>query len=353
MKHYPVVFFTNREKDLPYLAVAVRSLAANCSEPEKLQVHVLWLDLSSTALERLAQSWADLPLRYTFHEIEEPAREMVQADSRFGYWAYLWFDRFVSPDCRRVLLLDSDVLAFGDITDLWQLDMEGKAVGAVLDPFGRSAGYGESLSKAAPNLGYEFGPDDPYFNTGVLLVDMNRWRERDVTEEVSRKFEGGFAELTFHDQDTLNLMFRGDIVSLSPKWNMIEQTELYKGWPFDLYRETEPPLEYFETKIRHFAGLIKPDIPWIRRSERQAYYRHLDATEWRGLRSPAQQTLQGRILADVLELHYLISRGLQQRVLRHTWRRIASHLRVAPHSLFIYPGIPFYRVWLKLRRRFD
>lgn len=68
----------------------------------------------------------------------------------------------------RALYLDSDVLVRGDLKQLWNIDLQGKAVGAVTD-----IGF---------PMGHDHSTKAPYFNAGVLLIDLAK--ARGVIDEV-------------------------------------------------------------------------------------------------------------------------------------------------------------------------
>ena len=79
----------------------------------------------------------------------------------------------------RVLYLDGDVLCTSPgLSELFSLDMEAKPVAAVRDAFTRRMIDSFELPglAALPTI----APQDMYFNSGVLLIDTERWRNLDI-----------------------------------------------------------------------------------------------------------------------------------------------------------------------------
>src|SRR5262249_44225277 len=76
----------------------------------------------------------------------------------------LFIVELLPPDVHRVLYLDCDIIVRGDVEGLWNYDLYDSVVGAVEDP---NMHYKEKLGLL---------PGQPYFNAGVLLVDLDRWR---------------------------------------------------------------------------------------------------------------------------------------------------------------------------------
>jgi len=127
------------------------------------------------------------------------------------YYARLGIGSFVSAG--RALYLDADVVVIGPLDRLWDLDLGDKMILAVKD---RKIAHLRDdcpwpLTEAAGQL--------PYFNTGVLLIDLDRWRE-EGTEARAMELAGeaGMA-CRWYDQTVLNFLLRERIGPLPEKWN--------------------------------------------------------------------------------------------------------------------------------------
>ncbi|KAL7281988.1 hypothetical protein ACG7TL_003455 [Trametes sanguinea] len=102
----------------------------------------------------------------------------------------------------RVLYLDADVLVRADLKELWDTDLQGKAIAAAMD------------------VGYPSGHDGvkrgPYFNAGVLLVDLAAARKKlDSLVTLAADMSGS----KLKDQDALNVHFADDWLPLDLAWN--------------------------------------------------------------------------------------------------------------------------------------
>ncbi|RRG18751.1 glycosyltransferase family 8 protein [Weissella viridescens] len=172
-------------------------------------------------------------------------------------------------DVPRLLYLDCDMVCLGDLTPLWETDLHGKVVGAVEDQ-----GYVKRL--------HEMGVDDrpgQYFNAGLLLIDVERWRTEHITEKTRKLCNEHPESLRYQDQDALNAIFDGDWVYIDPKYNL--QSHLAKG------EDGENPI--VERQAIEQAALEAPvivhytnfDKPWLIKENhlhplRQYYYDYLD-----------------------------------------------------------------------------
>jgi len=94
-----------------------------------------------------------------------------------------------------VLYLDCDLVVSGDLEGLWQTDLQGSYLAAVPEPYLVTSHWG-------------FGPEDTYFNSGVLLIDVARWREENLLPALLQFAEAHSSDFDCHDQDVLNHVCR-------------------------------------------------------------------------------------------------------------------------------------------------
>lgn len=141
----------------------------------------------------------------------------------------------------RALYLDSDVLVRGDLRPLWETDLQGKMVGAVTD-----VGY---------PLGHENMARQPYFNAGVLLMDLAKIRGSiDGAKGLASKMR----EAKFRDQDFLNTQFANEWIPLPLQWNA-QGLGTYAGLP-SKDRDLLCLDDMNDPHIVHFTGPINPGL---------------------------------------------------------------------------------------------
>jgi lipopolysaccharide biosynthesis glycosyltransferase len=119
---------------------------------------------------------------------------------------------FLEPGSR-YLYVDADTVVRHDLSILWNQKMD-YPVAAVLDAH---IGWISSPSMWRPWVVEEIPSMSPYLNTGVMLIDIDRWNQSELTEK-TLNFLNKY-ELPCVDQDALNLVLRGDFGQLEPKYN--------------------------------------------------------------------------------------------------------------------------------------
>jgi lipopolysaccharide biosynthesis glycosyltransferase len=181
-----------------------------------------------------------------FHDLEDDLfRELptTRSITRSTYTRII-LDRFVDRAHSRVLYLDADIIVGKDVSQLWNVDLGDRTLGAVQDHF-----------RAAPqDIG--FAEDERYFNAGVLLIDMQRWRDRKGERRVLDILERGDLTLDWMDQDALNLALRNDVHWLDIGWNWQPRCADVPAEFLGLSQEryvslrNDPPLIHYTTSFK-------------------------------------------------------------------------------------------------------
>ena len=134
---------------------------------------------------------------------------------RGGYTTYLkLFALDEIRDADRVLYLDSDVIVKRDISSVFDcLDRTDAPLAMAEDM---------TVSFRAAYKKYLFGEGGEhviYYNAGVILFDLPRWREYGCEKRVLEFIQSDQKRLMYCEQDILNILFRGRIETLSNTYN--------------------------------------------------------------------------------------------------------------------------------------
>ena len=125
----------------------------------------------------------------------------------------IWYRTFLPDllsDAARVVYLDCDTLVLGDIADLAGVELDGCAIGAVHNV---SLGNDADVARAGLTDGVR------YFNSGVLVLDLDAWRRDGIAERVRAEARSA-PNAPFPDQDALNAVLAHRRQPLSPRWNV-------------------------------------------------------------------------------------------------------------------------------------
>lgn len=170
--------------------------------------------LSKASLDKLSYIESTYPNASISHSCHSLARFVSlptqgENNSHITYLRLL-LDSILPQSVSKCVYLDCDVLVCADIAGLFSYELHGALLGAV-----RDLAFNDASSACRNHLGF-------YFNAGVLLLDMEKWRESKASERLFHLIATR-PEITqgFHDQNLLNECFCDEVCELPFGWNVI------------------------------------------------------------------------------------------------------------------------------------
>jgi lipopolysaccharide biosynthesis glycosyltransferase len=234
-------------------------------------VHVLHRpDAPREDRERLAQVVGEFGATLNFL----PVRDTHDARSHSPYFPdAVWYRIFLPellPGLDKVLYLDSDIVVLQSLDALWHTDVSGHALGAVTNPM-------PAIHRNYPTDVLGLAPED-YFNSGVLLLNLQRLRQQHAREDLLA-YAAQHPANACPDQDALNALFHDSRLRLHLRWNY--QTALLDLRPCEI---PIPAAEVGEAAadpaIVHFSGPFKPWMYLCRDPWREHFLHHARRTPW-------------------------------------------------------------------------
>ena len=130
---------------------------------------------------------------------------------------YLWlFAPYLLPkEVDRALYLDADIVNMNAVKDFYSQDFEDRLFVAmdykiknqIIQPFN--------------NLRLRTKDADNYFNTGIVLMNIQKLREERTAKEISEAVVDNKAILILPDQDVFNYLYHGEIIENPWLYNVI------------------------------------------------------------------------------------------------------------------------------------
>lgn len=159
----------------------------------------------------------------------------------------LLLDTFL-PKLEKVLYLDCDLFVTDSLLPIWRTELGDTFLAAAEDGLIRSGCGGEPYLRKVRLPG-------PYFNSGVLLIDLNKWKAYRIGERAIAELKNEPIRCGFLDQDALNILLTGKWTKLADKWNLVlSRHPLASRW-HDFFPWKGDALE---KGIYHFTGVGKP-----------------------------------------------------------------------------------------------
>ncbi|KAJ7974487.1 Hexosyltransferase [Quillaja saponaria] len=220
--------------DLEYLRgsiAAVHSVVKHTSCPENVFFHFIASDSSTVNKDKLARivksTFPSLSFQvYVFNQklvqnlISSSIRQALENPLNY---ARSYLADMLEPCVKRVIYLDSDTIVVDDIQKLWGISLTGsKVIGAPEYCHANFNGYFSSEFWSDPEFFRVFaGKRLCYFNTGVMVMDLMRWREGDYTRKIEKWMEIQ-RERRIYELGSLPpflLVFGGEVQAIEHSWN--------------------------------------------------------------------------------------------------------------------------------------
>jgi lipopolysaccharide biosynthesis glycosyltransferase len=245
----------------------MRSICLTTHHPERLRFHLLHRTLTAAHHDAIAGIARDYGASLKLIDIDAGniLTDRIAAFPRIRLqrlnpivYARLFLGELLDASIARVLYLDSDLLIRTALDPLYFMDMGGHAIAAVLQPDRMHVIAGRDLRARQA-----FSMAEPYFNAGVMLIDMAQYRRMDFSAELARLPAAELA-MFYYDQDMINFCFQGRMLALEPCWNL---------------QNAEPAHEAFDPAIVHYSANPKPWFAWSRVAFKRTY-RHLMTNQY-------------------------------------------------------------------------
>lgn len=203
----------------------------------EMDIYLPYHDLKPDEVESL-MNYMDAFTAKRLHPFDVGA-EFSKRVKAFGHFSVEIFYRILAidmlpKDIDRILYLDADIIVKGDLTALYNSNIEGHPFTVCEDI---SAKINDMDKKIKDNIGMPH--ETPYFNSGVMLFNLDYLRDTKASKRMLKEIYDKYDKYPYPDQDVMNMMFADEL--------------LYAGW--DIYNC--PPCAYFLDLMAAEQGSLK------------------------------------------------------------------------------------------------
>lgn len=276
------ILYASNDGYAGHLAASLYSLLDNNRQIRELTVYLLSAGMCRRYQKRLSALAESFGRRLYVTELGDlRARFPYEVDTRgfdISAMARLFAPEALPEDVRRILYLDCDTIVCGPVGELYRTPLRGGLAGMVMEPT-VYAPMKEAIGMAA---------EEAYFNSGVILMDLEAWRRERILERLLVFYGEHSGSLFACDQDTLNGVLRGRIRPLSPRYNFFTNYRYFHYRTLcrlcPAYRQVGRR-EFVRARrapvIIHYLGDERPWIAGNHNHYRKHYRRYLARTPWR------------------------------------------------------------------------
>ncbi len=238
-----------------YAAVVIASILANAKDDDDLYFYILDGGISEVSRTKMLKLTTIRDCNINFVNIDDRLFDDYKNVKTHSYLSLPAYYRLKAPsllpEVGRIIYLDCDVVVNSSLDELFNMDLDGLAIGGVSDI---------KLSMRRRNPGY--------VNSGVLVMDLDNMRKNNIEQVFLDWTRENFEKIKTGDQEIINSALLGKIKLLSSKWNV--QTSNFTNRSS---YEKRP-------NVIHYVGGQKPWKPASWNYFKWFYRQYEDMTPW-------------------------------------------------------------------------
>lgn len=276
------IIYASNDGYAGHLAASMVSLMDNNRQIPQMDLYILSVGICpeyGAKLKKLAKSYG----RSLF------LKELGDLRKRFPYdidtrgfdisaMGRLFAAEMLPETVEKALYLDCDTIVCGSILPLYDTELGTMAAAMVMEP--------TVYREMKETIGLK--QDDPYYNSGVILMNLALWRREHILRQLLEFYGAHEGRLFACDQDTLNGGLKGRILSLPPRYNYFTNYRYFRyetlcglcGAYKTVGKEAFEQARHFPVVI-HYMGDERPWIRGNRNHYRRIYQTYLNRTPWK------------------------------------------------------------------------
>ncbi|MEK4653521.1 MULTISPECIES: glycosyltransferase family 8 protein [Niallia] len=275
------IMFSVDNNYVQHLSATICSILENVGKNENLCFTVIYNSLNRKSKNTLNNLIKRYKSKIIFIRLD--SLDLVGANLE-GHISEATYYRIMIPELfpeniKKVIYLDSDILVRKDIMELWDTEIGDSVIGAI--KLNEYNGYDK----------IDIPKDAPYFNAGVLVINLDKWREEQITRKAFEYIKRHPEKLIAHDQSILNYLLYDKWHQVDYTWNVRTQIFSldYLNAGFDNFESFEEVKE--DPSIVHFTTASKPWHYLNNHPFKKEYFYYLDKTGYEYEKYPERKLL--------------------------------------------------------------
>lgn len=268
MQKYNIVFATDQNY-IEHLSVSLISLLHNNSNLD-FKIYIINGGIEKEKWQKLETIVQKYNVELIDICIDDTIFEKLVTNHHFTKANYyrLLIPEFIDEE--KVLYMDADIVVNGNISELYNLDIEDYYIAAVENP-----GFDRHKE-------LKMDKNSKYFNSGIILINNKKWKDSKLSKNVIDFVSENQESIKFVDQCGLNAVINGSWKLVQLKYN--QQAVIFEK-DFDDKYNCFSKEELEEAKLNpviiHYTGSSKP---WHFRNKhpyKYLYWKYLKMTPFK------------------------------------------------------------------------
>ena len=189
--------------------IALQSMLMKNADVDDITIYYIGNELTDESKERLQKLIDQYNRRIVFILMPEYLNSIsgLIRTNAIAY-TYCYFQDILPNSVDKVLLLEGDIIVTDDLTELYSIDISDYYLAAADDLQSKWCKEKVGIKETSP-----------YFNSGVMLINLKKMRENGISSQITKLIKSGTAKFMYEVQDEMNVLFEGKIKIIPPKFN--------------------------------------------------------------------------------------------------------------------------------------
>ena len=241
-----------------------------------LIIHIIYDNLSYESIKKITEfinSNSIGKVKFYYYKISNKVLSVIKTEYITKSCYLRLYAPYILKDIDRFLYLDPDIVCQKSLDEIYNMDLGDKIIGACHNMLRENLDFLRKIM--LKDLGLPV--DSFYINSGVLLVDVKKYREFISIEQLDKFLEENTKHFEYHDQDAINYLFHEKIKLAAHEYNyqinaadshnlnynqvLIHYSEKNKPWQ-PKYLDSERAIPYYKLlyRMRNYEEEIQKNI---------------------------------------------------------------------------------------------
>jgi len=269
------------------LAALLKSIEFHHKTPEPVEAFIVEDGITGRNQKKLVASLDPARLKVNWIPMDKAIPENMKIPfDRSSYpkniHTRIFIPHFIPERFSKIIYLDVDMILMCDISELWNIDLGEHMLAAVMDP--RLKVFSNSWGGILNYKELGFDPDTKYFNTGILVINITKWREEGSAMKVIQCIADNEKYANYPDQYGLNIIMANRWLDLDVRWNWFADSPCSD--PFNIHFIGRKPMYQTYNNLPEF---------------REIFYKHLNQTKWAGFQPVGESKRYVKKIMNILK----------------------------------------------------
>lgn len=265
------------------LAVMLSSALANLSTNRQVVIFIIDGGIKKSNKRKIIRSLNLSQVSVEWLQIDDAllSNMLISRHVTLATYYRILIPELLPKQYKKAIYLDSDLIVKQNLELLWNIDIGENYLLGVQE---MDVPYVSSPKGLMNYQQLGIPSDTKYFNAGVLVINLDKWRSNSKSAKVIEYIEQNKEHVRWHDQDGLNAVLAGKWGELDLKWNQIPKIYEYSSWRDSPFTEDEYNNILHNPYIVHFSSSSKPWKLGCKHPAKNLFFKYIDMTAWSGWR---------------------------------------------------------------------